>query len=306
MAQQAATPFRADPGDELPVGIQLGWRLRALIAAGRLVAGERMPSVRTMAGWAQVNVNTVRAVYARLEDEGMLVTRHGLGSFVAAGAQGSTEVERIAAEAIDAARAAGVDPRDVAITTLVSAALPEALDAGLPPELDEGDAEPDLAELAAELELDLDDSRLEVDEGAGAARAAPPDRPDRGRARKLQPRRRAPVRAAAAPPRRAPGRRRRRALGDSRRAALAARRGARGGRAARRARAPCARGARRDRRRPRRPSVGGRLGRGDRRARVHDLARGAADGAARRADELVAGEGLGRMPVSGAARGGER
>jgi DNA-binding transcriptional regulator YhcF (GntR family) len=163
MAQQVEgrTPFSADPSDELPVGVQLAWRLRALIEAGRLAAGDRMPSVRTLAGWAGVNVNTVRGVYARLEDEGLIVTRHGRGSFVADDAGGSPEVERIAAEAIEAAAEAGVDPRDVAIATLVSAALPEGLEPDLPAELDEA-AELDLEALAAELELD--DVWLEADE----------------------------------------------------------------------------------------------------------------------------------------------
>jgi GntR family transcriptional regulator len=164
MAQKAPTPFVADPQDELPVGLQLAWRLRALIGSGRLEPGDRMPSVRTLAEWAQVNVNTVRGVYARLEDDGLIVTRHGAGSFVADSAPRSPEIERIAAEAIDAARDAGVDPREVAIVALVSASLPEALDAGLPEEPPEPDAddEPDLEQLAAE--LDLDDSWLEVDE----------------------------------------------------------------------------------------------------------------------------------------------
>ena len=109
-------------------------------------------------------MNTVRGVYARLEDEGLIDTRHGRGSFVAESAGGSPEVERIAAEAIEAAGEAGVDPRDVAIATLVSAALPEALDQGLPaePAEDEPPAELDLEALAAELELD--DVWLEADE----------------------------------------------------------------------------------------------------------------------------------------------
>src|SRR5215207_10114349 len=133
-SQARVTPFHADPDDELPVGVQLAWRLRALIAAERLVAGERMPSVRTMAQWAGVNVNTVRAVYARLERDGMIVTRHGLGSYVAGESRGSPEVERIAAEAIEAAREAGVDPRDVAITALIAAGLPDGIEHGLPAE----------------------------------------------------------------------------------------------------------------------------------------------------------------------------
>ena len=163
MAQSATvTPFQADAGSELPVGVQLAWRLRALITAGRLAPGERMPSVRTMAEWAEVNVNTVRAVYARLEDEGLIETRHGLGSSVAAGAHGSSEVERIAAEAIGAAREAGVDPRDVAITALVSSSLPEALELPMPPADEPGELR--LEDL--ERELDLDRSWLDVDEGA--------------------------------------------------------------------------------------------------------------------------------------------
>src|SRR5688572_22411837 len=136
MAQSAspATPFRADPADELPVGVQLAWRLQALIRAGRLAAGERLPSVRALAEWAGVNVNTVRGVYTRLEDDGLIVTRHGSGSFVADDAAGSPEVERIAADAIAAAEQANVDPRDVAIVTLVSSSLPEGLAESLPEE----------------------------------------------------------------------------------------------------------------------------------------------------------------------------
>jgi GntR family transcriptional regulator len=166
MAQRTAepTPFSTDPGDELPVGIQLGWRLRALIAAGRLAPGERMPSVRMLADWAGVNVNTVRGVYARLEQDGLIVTRHGRGSFVADDAGGSAEVERIAADAIAAAEDAGIEPRDVAIATLVSASVPEGLAEQLPvePEEVEPEAEPDIEELA--VELDLDDAWLEADE----------------------------------------------------------------------------------------------------------------------------------------------
>jgi DNA-binding transcriptional regulator YhcF (GntR family) len=162
-SQLPPTPFATDPDDELPVGTQLTWRLRALIVAGRLPAGERMPSVRALAAWAGVNVNTVRGVYARLEEEGLVSTRHGLGSFVSAGVEGSSETERIAAEAIEAARSAGVDPRDVAIVALVAAALPDELPPQLPEVDEEIDAdEPTLEQLAAELELD--DSWLEVDE----------------------------------------------------------------------------------------------------------------------------------------------
>ena len=63
---------------------------------------------------AGVNVNTARAVYRRLEEDGLIVSRHGLGTFVAEDAPASAELERLAAEAADNARASGVDPRDLA------------------------------------------------------------------------------------------------------------------------------------------------------------------------------------------------
>ncbi|MDX6651449.1 MAG: hypothetical protein QOJ38_230 [Solirubrobacterales bacterium] len=119
-------PFATDPAGELPVGIQLSWRLRALIASGRLGPESRLPSVRQLADWSGVNVNTVRSVYAQLEDEGLASTRHGLGTFVAADVNPRPELEEIAAEAILRALDAGADPRDLAIVTMVCATVPAA------------------------------------------------------------------------------------------------------------------------------------------------------------------------------------
>lgn len=118
-----ANPFAVDHASELPVGVQIGWRLRALVAGGRLAPGDSLPSVRRLAEWADVNVNTVRAVYAQLERDGIVVTRHGLGTFVAEGAARGGDLERIALEAIEAARESGADPRDLAIVTTVCAGL---------------------------------------------------------------------------------------------------------------------------------------------------------------------------------------
>jgi DNA-binding transcriptional regulator YhcF (GntR family) len=100
--------------DDLPLGAQLAWRLRVLIASGQLGVGDRLPGVRELASGTGVNVNTARAVYRRLEEDGLIVSRHGLGTFVAEDAPASPELERLAAEAAGNARASGVDPRDLA------------------------------------------------------------------------------------------------------------------------------------------------------------------------------------------------
>src|SRR5688572_25803427 len=151
MAQSPSelTPFSTDAADELPVGVQLTWRLRSLIRSGRLAPGARLPSVRELAGWAGVNVNTVRSIYAGLDREGLVETRQGSGSFVATAAGGSPEIERIAADAILAARAAGVDPREVAVAAHVCASLSGEHGAGW---VDEAGARAALREQIARIE----------------------------------------------------------------------------------------------------------------------------------------------------------
>jgi GntR family transcriptional regulator len=120
----APNPFAVDAADELPVGLQLTLRLRALIATGRLPAGERLPSVRRLAEWAGVNLNTVRAVYAGLEASGLVVSHQGRGTFVAADVRTAPELEQIAAEAIRKAAAAGLGARELAEVALVCAEIP--------------------------------------------------------------------------------------------------------------------------------------------------------------------------------------
>ena len=87
--------------DDLPVGAQLAWRLRVLIASGQLAPGDRLPGVRELASGTGVNVNTARAVYRRLMEDGLIASRHGLGTFVAEDAPCSPDLERLAAEAVD-------------------------------------------------------------------------------------------------------------------------------------------------------------------------------------------------------------
>ena len=171
-----ATPFSTDPAAELPVGVQLSWRLRALIATGRLAAGERLPSFRRLAEWANVNVNTVRAVYAGLEDAGLVVTRQGQGTFVADGIEAAPALEEIAGDALRRVRDAGLDPRDLVIVATACASMGEGEEAV-------AETHPDLPDLAEESEaievrheLRRQIARLEV-ELAAYTRDLPDDMP---------------------------------------------------------------------------------------------------------------------------------
>lgn len=66
-----------------PVYLQLKEQLQRRIASGLLAPGEGLPSVRSLAQQLQINPNTVVRAYRELELAGLVVTRHGEGSFVA-------------------------------------------------------------------------------------------------------------------------------------------------------------------------------------------------------------------------------
>jgi GntR family transcriptional regulator len=83
-----------DRGAELPLGAQLAARIRARVRERKLGAGDRLPSVRELAEAAGVNVNTARAVYARLESEGLVRSEQGRGTFVAGPAPGDDAATR--------------------------------------------------------------------------------------------------------------------------------------------------------------------------------------------------------------------
>jgi DNA-binding transcriptional regulator YhcF (GntR family) len=99
--------------------VQLAWALRARIDDGRLVTGQRLPGLRDLAQALKINANTVRAVYQRLEHEGMIESQQGSGTYVTATAHERSAAGAIAASAAQEARRTGIDPREVAAALYV-------------------------------------------------------------------------------------------------------------------------------------------------------------------------------------------
>ncbi len=97
----------------LPVYLQIQAQIERRIAAGSLAPGDPLPSVRTLAKQLRINPNTVVRVYRELEFLGLVETRHGEGTFVAAGAQRRAKatvlVEEHAAAYVTAAKELGLD-----------------------------------------------------------------------------------------------------------------------------------------------------------------------------------------------------
>jgi DNA-binding transcriptional regulator YhcF (GntR family) len=109
-----------DRDAEVPIGLQLGWALSARIYDGEFRPGQRLPGLRELAEASGLNVNTVRAVYQRLEQRGLLESHQGSGTFVARTLPRPSAVGTIAADAAREAEAIGVDPREVAAALYVA------------------------------------------------------------------------------------------------------------------------------------------------------------------------------------------
>lgn len=77
-------------GSGAPLADQIQDQVRGLINAGMLPAGQKLPSVRQLAGDLGIAPGTVAKAYKALENEGLLVTRIGSGTRVGADASATS------------------------------------------------------------------------------------------------------------------------------------------------------------------------------------------------------------------------
>ncbi len=68
---------------QLPISFQIKNSLKHAISSGHLSPNEQLPSVRDLADHLAVAANTVARAYKELQDDGLLVTYPGRGTFVA-------------------------------------------------------------------------------------------------------------------------------------------------------------------------------------------------------------------------------
>jgi GntR family transcriptional regulator len=79
-----APKIRVNPALPIPIWSQIEDGVRQLVATGALARGAVMPSVRDLARAERINPNTAAKAYQRLVEAGVLETRRGEGTFVAA------------------------------------------------------------------------------------------------------------------------------------------------------------------------------------------------------------------------------
>ncbi|NMM53126.1 GntR family transcriptional regulator [Paenibacillus aquistagni] len=87
-------PIQVDENSTEPMYAQIENQLRALILSGRVETGTLLPSIREFASQLQCSIITVRRVYQDLENEGLLRTKQGTGTFVAEVEQGEKDQYR--------------------------------------------------------------------------------------------------------------------------------------------------------------------------------------------------------------------
>jgi GntR family transcriptional regulator len=86
--------IRIEPSSSAPIYRQIMDQIKYQIAAGMLKAGDRIPSVRQLAGQLAVNQNTILKVYNELCREHVLLVDRGNGTIVAQGNTTASMSER--------------------------------------------------------------------------------------------------------------------------------------------------------------------------------------------------------------------
>lgn len=79
--------FSINPSDSRPIYVQIMDEVRRGMAAGALVSGDPLPSVRQLAANLKVNPNTVAQAYRELERDGLAYVQRGQGTFVGSARQ---------------------------------------------------------------------------------------------------------------------------------------------------------------------------------------------------------------------------
>jgi GntR family transcriptional regulator len=76
--------FRLDTSSGVPPYLQLVHQVRQSLLLGYLRDGDRLPTVKELAGDLAINPNTVVKAYRQLEHEGLAGGRPGQGTFITA------------------------------------------------------------------------------------------------------------------------------------------------------------------------------------------------------------------------------
>ncbi|MCA9444370.1 MAG: GntR family transcriptional regulator [Candidatus Omnitrophica bacterium] len=109
-----------DLNKPVPIFNQIMDGVRLAVATGRIVPGDRIPSIRDLAVELRVNPNTVAKAYQELERSGLVEVKRGMGYFVSESDNGQvsqrerhTLFEKLADDLIASGIALGLDAEEL-------------------------------------------------------------------------------------------------------------------------------------------------------------------------------------------------
>ncbi|HEY9089886.1 MAG TPA: GntR family transcriptional regulator [Anaerolineaceae bacterium] len=78
LAEQIKLDFRAGE----PLYMQIARQVESLVTLGVLKVGDQLPTVRELATELRINFNTVARAYHVLDDQGLISTQRGRGTYI--------------------------------------------------------------------------------------------------------------------------------------------------------------------------------------------------------------------------------
>ena len=84
--------FEIDSRSRIPIYEQIKNQIMMCIRVGIYKSDEQLPSIRSVSQSTGINVNTVKRAFTDLEDEGVIYTLVGRGSFVSTDAVNNTSI----------------------------------------------------------------------------------------------------------------------------------------------------------------------------------------------------------------------
>jgi len=74
--------IEVDLTSKVPIYVQIINQITHMIATGELKPDDQLPTVRQLATDLRVNFNTIARAYRMLDEEGLISTQHGRGTFI--------------------------------------------------------------------------------------------------------------------------------------------------------------------------------------------------------------------------------
>jgi GntR family transcriptional regulator len=74
--------IKLDLTSKIPIYVQIIDQIKHRIATGDLAPGDQLPTVRQLATDLRVNFNTIARAYRMLDEEGLISTQHGRGTYI--------------------------------------------------------------------------------------------------------------------------------------------------------------------------------------------------------------------------------